>query len=287
MIPTLCALTFAAAAQTSRPATPDPAPNPAAARAGLSVHEDEAIGPPGAADARALEVVGAMLNAMGGPHALDQVKALRFTFQVVVNDTVRTARTHWWDRAGHRERLEYRDRDGRPIVTLFDLHAKTGRSWTGGAEAAGDDLDKQIEGAYARFINDSYWFLMPYKLFDPGVHLEMDGEAEVHGSMCDIVRVTFDNVGLTPGDTYWAYIDRSSHLMTRWGYILEGDRKDNPDPKETIYDWNDWTDFGPLKLSTDKVRTGDGRNVEIRFRNVEATDAFPAKTFTDPAPMAP
>ncbi|NCQ34498.1 hypothetical protein GW813_05340, partial [bacterium] len=40
-----------------------------------------------------------------------------------------------------------------------------------GVVAADTDLDALSEQAYQRFINDSYWFVMPLKLEDPGVHL--------------------------------------------------------------------------------------------------------------------
>ncbi len=278
-------------ADAKKPASPQSAPGAAAPqtsgpRPGLIVTPDDPIGPPGAVDRLALDAVNAMLNAHGGPQALDAVKALRFTFEVSVNDTVRSSRTHWWDRRTNRYRIEGKNREGQATVTLFNVDTKSGDAWVDGAKAGDEDAAKLLESAYARFINDTYWFLMPFKLFDPGVRLQMDGEADVAGRACDRIRVTFDGVGLTPGDTYWAYIDRASHEMVRWGFILQGARAENPEPEESLYDWTDWKDYGPIRLAGTRTRVGSGGTV-IRFPNIEVVDAFDARTFADPAPLAP
>jgi len=42
---------------------------------------------------------------------------------------------------------------------------------------------------------------MPAKLLDPGVHLDLEGQDKEASGLHDVVRVTFDKVGLTPGDT--------------------------------------------------------------------------------------
>lgn len=296
LMPVSAAAQASRPAATSRPASspavsmPDPGPGAAKSsgpRPGLTVTPDDPIGPPGAVDVLALDAVNAMMTAMGGQAAFDNTSTLRFTFEVAVNDTVRSARTHWWDRRTNRYRIESKTREDKPAVTLFNLDTKAGDAWIDGVKAEGDDAVKQLESAYGRYINDTYWFLMPLKLFDPGVHLQMDGEALVHGSMCDRVKVTFDSVGLTPGDTYWAYIDRTSHRMVRWGFILQGDREKDAEPQESLYDWTDWADFGGLMLSATRIKVDEARQVSIRFRNIEAASSFSEKTFTDPAPLAP
>lgn len=251
---------------TAAPAAPAPAP-----AASTSVP---------APDPAALKVAQALYDAMGGQAGFDRARALRFTFAVSVKDTVRTSRTHWWDRQTNDYRLQLTSRDGKKGLLIFDLDTKAGAAWVDGKRLAGGELQKMLERGYALFINDTYWLLMPAKLQDPGVHVTMDGQADVNNSPCDRLKVTFDHVGLTPGDTYWAYVDRRSHLMTRWGMVLQGDRAKG-DTTEVQYDWLDWKPAGPLTLATRKPQVGDADKVAILFPELSVTDAFPAAVFSD------
>ena len=63
------------------------------------------------------------------------------------------------------------------------------------------DLKKALERGYGRFINDTYWFLMPAKMLDPGVSLASQGESALLGKAYSVVRLTFAGVGLTPRET--------------------------------------------------------------------------------------
>ena len=236
------------------------------------------------AEKEAHVVVQSMIDAMGGGAAFENTGALRFSFTYTSKDTLRTERTHWWNKKTGDYRIEGKTRKGEPYLLLFNIGTKDGRAFLNGQELEGDQKKQQMERAYALFINDTYWFLMPAKLFDPGVHLAMDGEASIGGKPVDRVKVTFDNVGLTPGDTYWAYIDRASHLMVRWGMILE-DERDKPGVTETLSDWTGWTSFGPLVLSPERVKVDDPDRTVIAIRNIQVLDSFPPDVFTNPKPI--
>ena len=107
---------------------------------------------------------------------------------------------------------------------------------------------KQVEAAYGRFINDTYWLLAPWKIFDPGVHLAYDGEKPCPGGgVCDVLKLSFENVGLTPKDVYWLWITRDGRRMLQWQYVLGG----AADPPTTAA-WKDWRKMGGLMLSLDK-----------------------------------
>ena len=54
----------------------------------------------------------------------------------------------------------------------MDINTRDGRAWLKGKELAGDEAKKHLEQAYAAWVNDTYWLLMPYKLKDPGVTLD-------------------------------------------------------------------------------------------------------------------
>ncbi|TPW06427.1 MAG: hypothetical protein FD129_2672, partial [bacterium] len=211
-------------------------------------------------------ILDAMYGAMGGREAFLDLPALGFTFTYVSRDTVRSRRTHWWDRRDGRYRVEGKNRAGQTYVVIFNVQTRAGEAWLSGLALAGEERDALLKRAYTLFINDTYWLLMPFKLDDDGVHVILDGEAVVNGFTCDRLKVTFDKVGLTPGDTYWAYVDRESHRMIRWGLILEDEA--GPAATESLWDWNAWQPVGPLALPSDRVKIDDPERSIIRFENL-------------------
>ena len=124
-----------------------------------------------------------------------------------------------------------------------------------------------------------------FKLDDPGVTVVTDGAADVAGAACDRLKVTFDHVGLTPGDTYWAYIDRATHRMIRWGFILEGEA--GPTATESLWDWTGWRDVGGVLIAPARVQVADPDRTVIRFENLEAGQGWPDTLFTSSAPIQP
>jgi hypothetical protein len=121
---------------------------------------------------------------------------------------------------------------------------------------------------------------MPWKLKDPGVHLEYAGATEMDAQSYDIIHVHFDKVGLTPGDHYWAYINRATHRMDRWAYFLEGMVKDKGEPaleKATPWAWSGWIDCGPIRLARDRRMLG--QNARIFFPVLAVLDQVDAAAF--------
>jgi len=139
-----------------------------------------------------------------------------------------------------------------------------------------------LDGAYEAWINDTYWLLMPYKMKDPGVHLKYAGEETRQGQEYDLVELSFEEVGLTPGDRYWAHINRSTHLMDRWSYILQDDP---PGSQPTVWDWNGWLRRGRILLCPEKVTVKKGATLKISHPVMEAYDTLPETYFTDPGPL--
>ena len=65
------------------------------------------------------------------------------------------------------------------------------------------ELKEALDNAYAAWINDSYWVVMPYKLQDPGVKLTYTREDKTEdGKDAHVLTMTFDSVGLTPQNKY-------------------------------------------------------------------------------------
>lgn len=198
------------------------------------------------ADEKADTIAAETLTAMGGREAYDNTRFLSFRFAGF--------RNHHWDKWTGRHRVEFTNRKGEHFVVLQNVNTKVGRAWMNGTELTGEEAKKAVEAAYGTWINDTYWLLMPYKLRDPGVTLSWDGEEVIDGVTYDKLHLKFASVGLTPGDQYWAYINRQTKLMDRWAYVLQDFEAGRP---PTVWKWGNWQRFGGIQLASDRTMVGD------------------------------
>jgi hypothetical protein len=127
------------------------------------------------------------------------------------------------------------------------------------AEPAEND---DAKAAFSRWTNDSYWLLAPLKVLDPGVKLSYEGQKDVGGTKCEALRLSFEQVGLTPQDQYVFYIDPATKLLHAWDYI-------NKAGEVTHGTWEKYVDHAGLKLSTE--HNFGGRI--IRFADINVTTA--------------
>ena len=229
--------------------------------------------PAQAADAGA--VADRVMQALGGTEAWNKTRYLRFDFAVDRGGKNVMRRSHTWDKWTGRYRLEATTREGEAYLVLLNIGSKDGRAWLKGAELQGDEARKYLEQAYAAWVNDTYWLLMPYKMKDPGVNLAIDGEETKGGETWDKLRLTFDNVGLTPKDKYWAYVNRKTGLVDRWDYVLKGESK-----PPTTFMWQNWKKYGSVMLADDRRNLADG--TRIYFPVLEVPGSLPDALFTTP-----
>lgn len=222
-------------------------------------------------DPKAVEIAQRTLEAMGGADAWSATRFLRFDFFGF--------RLHHWDRHTGRHRLEGKTREGQEYVVVHDIDdggKAAGTVWLDGKALEGDDRAQWLERAYGAWINDTYWLIMPYKLLDPGVHLAHDGSEQLDGTTYDKLKLTFAGVGLTPGDTYWAFIDRETGLMGRWAYHLESFEQDQ---EPTHWRWTGWQEYGGIKLAPKRVKVDDGS--ERQLGQIAVLDHLPDAAFTE------
>jgi hypothetical protein len=215
----------------------------------------------------ALAVAERSMEAMGGQRAFQEARLLRFDFAVVRDGATVARFAHWWDLHSGAYRLEGRDPDGAPFRALFDIETRQGEVWREGARLDGAEADALLDTAYRRFINDSYWLLMPWKWLDPGVVLAHVGVREIDGQTFDVVELRFQTgVGLTSGDRYWGFVSRDSGLMERWEYVLQQQDGSPGEGPPTAWAWEEWrqTAAGP-KLATVRRRLGEGPAVSIEI----------------------
>ena len=230
----------------------------------------------GKADALSAAVVQQLTDAMGGQKTWDNLPYFRFDF-VAVRDGKEIARfRHWWDKRHGRCRVEGPDDKGRTVTAIFDLATKKGRSYTDGIiDSDSTNVANIIKMGYERWVNDTYWIIMPFKLRDPGTILKhARTERTEDGVEYDVLELSFEaGVGLTPSDRYWLYVNRKTHLIDKWEYILTGQK---PPPQPST--WEGWTTVGPVKISL--ARRFQGKPVMLRFENVSAPATMDETVFT-------
>ncbi|MFQ5572195.1 MAG: hypothetical protein ACE5G0_21170, partial [Rhodothermales bacterium] len=170
--------------------------------------------------------------ASGGPAAWSALPYLRFNFAVSVEGTRRRTIRHLWDRRTGDYRVEMRGPGGEPYIILFNINTRQGQAYWGDTPLDSTDTAEKIAEAYQRFINDTYWLLVPFKLFDPGVHRAY--VADSSDAEADVLHLSFGDVGLTPGDQYWLYVDKESGRLAQWSYVLQG--SEGLPPRSFVWD---------------------------------------------------
>lgn len=231
----------------------------------------------GTADERAAEVAARVMEALGGEEAWDETRFISFGFA--------GRRMHWWDRQTGRHRVEGTTQDGEPWLVLHDVDSREGpdqgQAWVDGSEVTGERAAELLENAYGAWINDTYWLLAPYKLRDPGVNLAYESEATLDGGTYDVLALSFEAVGLTPGDRYWIYVDRESGLVHRWEYVLE---HQPPDSTPTAWNWEGWQRYGEIMLAPLREQPREDRLLDLS--PIAVHDSLPDSVFSSPDPVA-
>lgn len=225
------------------------------------------------ADEKSAALAKKTIEAMGGQEAWDATRFVRFTFA--------GARTHHWDKHQGRHRLEGTTREGESYVVLLDLDTKDGRAFKDGEELSGEAAAEWLERSYGAWINDTYWLVMPFKLFDDGVSLVYEGTEEIDGTAYEKVKMNFDSVGLTPGDTYWVYFNPDTGLVDRWAYHLQDWEAEKP---PTAWTWGGWQTYGQIKLAPERKMVGGDR--ELPMDDIAVFETLPDAVFESPEPVA-
>lgn len=244
-------------------------------------------------ETRADSVAMALYDALGGPEAWATVPYLRFNFAVGQNDDQNVVARHLWDRQSGDYRLEWEGGEDSTYVALFDVEAfgegargadnpgEAGQTYLNGEAVDEAENAEYMEQAHQRFVNDTYWLLAPVKAFDPGVnraYVPDSSDAET-----DVITLTFGEVGITPDDQYWLYVDRETGLLTQWAFHLQG--MDEEDPP-AFYEWADYESFdvpgGTVRLAASK--SGRDNGTTLYTDALDIPESVPDGMFTDPEP---
>lgn len=209
------------------------------------------------------------MDMLAGP-AWEDARYIAFTFNVERDGQNVASYAQQWDRFTGEYRVRGKNRDGQDVSVQMNVNTRQGRAWMNGQPVT--DPAELLTFGYRRFINDTYWLLMGFKSFDPGVTREYAGEkTDACGGVWDVVRLSFANVGLTPGDVYWMWVNRNTGLVDEWHMKLEGSKPED-DPSRVLF--RDYRRIGGLLIST--RREIAGRNQFIRLDDITISSAVPA-----------
>ena len=219
------------------------------------------------------------VDILGGSDAMQRARYFSFTFQLEKDGKVVDSFPQKWDRFTGEYEVSGRRPDGLPFDVTINLKTKRGHGSIPSRPVTNNtEFQKLYELAYSRFINDTFWLLMPLRMVDPGAHRTYDGErTDTCGHTWDLVKVTFDQgVGMPPPGIYWAWINRNSGVVEQWDMQLQGMKTDDP-PVEVIF--HDYRRIAGLLISFRKEVRGKGQTV--RLDNLQILPDVPKGAFKD------
>jgi len=221
-------------------------------------------------------IIGSWLEAAGGMEGWEGLESARYTITTV-----------WFDSVGQIRRMrprrvEMRRKGGmeqarveRPETEGLYVQTWTGRgSWATLNDAPLPVDSKEVLEAEYVGRDVIYWFGLPFKLYDPGVHRRARRTEEGGYE----VLVTFgDQVGVHPGDQYFYYFLDGDPFPEEVDYIEQG--KTEADRNRTV-----WTGFGRAgSLAYVMARTwlnAEGiPTKELRIDDVQLNPTLPDSLF--------
>ncbi|WP_258102915.1 hypothetical protein [Marinoscillum sp. MHG1-6] len=205
-----------------------------------------------------------VMNAMGGREKWDNSHVFYWNFF--------GKRMLLWDKVNNMVRI---DEPGNNQVTVVNLESLEGNSWVNG-EPINDttQLKDELEKAKRKWMNDSYWLFMPFKLKDSGVTLTyFSSEPTLTGEPCDVIGLSFRNVGATPDNAYHVWISVEDKLVKQWAFYKDFE-DENP---AFVAPWDNYESYNGLLLAAGR---GDRSITDIKV-----LEKAPAGSFTGPEPI--
>ena len=212
-------------------------------------------------DPAAVELADSIMVAMGGWKNWQDTRYISWNFFGFRNLV--------WDKHQQLARIEsLRD----SITFVVDLKNLSGKVWVKDQLITEpDSLKKMLQKAKSIWINDSYWLVMPFKLKDTGVTLKYLGEdILMNGDRCNLLQMTFEDVGDTPQNKYLVYVDLKDNLVKQWAYFSNSTQ----DSANFVRPWDNYKKYGKIWLSANRSDSSGPRNVTV-------AQTLKEKLFTD------
>jgi hypothetical protein len=212
-------------------------------------------------DSKAIQIADEVMVALGGYENFAAINYLSFHFVAKVDSQKTSDWRHDWDRRKNNYRVEGMTRDGDHLLAVFNLDSRDGVAFKNGQKMGGEEKIQLLKRAYGRYINDTFWLLMPFKLKDAGAVLKYDGAQEINDVNYDVLRLSYaDGVGLTPHNIYRVFVDQATRVVHRWEYF----ENENAAPAPAW--WEQWNQYGKIKLAGQ--RSFEGSDRKLLFTNI-------------------
>lgn len=209
-------------------------------------------------DEKAITIANKVVDAMGGMENYNNTRFIKWDF---------AKRKLYWDKWTGDVRVES-PQDS--IVILVNVNTLKGKVFEKDLPLNESAAKKWLKKGKNWWINDSYWLVMPWKLQDPGVTLKHVKEEPLeNGNMADVLQLTFSDVGVTPDNKYYVYVDQTDHLIKQWAFFT----KFNDESPRFIMPWDNYQKVGDILLSFNRRKFGP--------KNVEVKQEFNQKLFTN------
>ncbi len=181
-----------------------------------------------------------------GFEKFDSISKLKFTFNVEVNDSLRSQRRWVWNLKSDKISLTEKD-------SVMSYIKK-------------DSLAEDKKYIDQRFVNDSYWLLFPYQLkwSDAEFSEVKTAQAPISGEEMQMMTVSYpSDGGYTPGDSYDIYFD-DDYMIREWVYRSADGNRESPST------WEDYKNFDGIKIAT-MHKSKDG-NFALYFTDVSVEE---------------
>lgn len=163
-----------------------------------------------------------------------------------------------WDKPNNRVRVDLLTQPISIIASLTDDYCIV---FQDGVQVRNTDtLSRYLRLARQYWMNDSYWLVMPFKLFDPGVLIQYAGRGKTtDGRQAEILQLTSENVGVTPHNKYLIYIDFETRLIAQWDYFKHAE-----DTVPAISNpWTDYRWYGNIRLASGRGTVGSITDIHV------------------------
>lgn len=182
----------------------------------------------------------ALANGYGN---FEKVEQLNFTFNVQVNDSLRSQRAWKW----------FPQEDRVELTEKGETHSYINDG----------DFTEEEEALDQKFINDTYWLLFPYQLVWSDYEYEHNRSAiaPISGEAMNQVTISFTNDGgYTPGDTYHLYLDEDDSLIKEWTY-------ESSNGRTLSTTWEDYETFNGITLA--KMHRNEDNSFQLFFTDID------------------
>lgn len=195
-------------------------------------------------DKKAVKIAHKVMESMGGTQNWNQVQYIKWNFGKRI--------LHWNKWTGDVRVKSPKD----DLVLLVNINTNKGKAYKNGELVTDPKENKQLlKKAKNWWINDSYWLTMPWKLLDPGVQLKyIDLQNKEH-----LIEMTFENVGNTPNNKYYVFVNAKSNLVTKWAFF----KNYNDEKPRFIKPWDNYQKLNDVLLSFNRSGFGP-KNVIIK-----------------------